>query len=147
MKCVFDVSEISFLGYILTTDGVKIDPSRVSTIEEWPLPKSFREIQVFLGFGTFYRRFIQEFSRIVGGLTGMLNGSSKGKFQDMNFILIKDTEISFHPLRSAFTTTSILCHLDSLFLTRMRTNASRFAISGILLQQHLETGYWHPVAF
>ncbi len=77
----------------------------------------------------------------------MLKGSSKGKFQDMNFILIKDTEISFHPLRLAFTTISILCHLDPLFFIRMRTNASRFAISGILLQQHLETGYWHPVAF
>lgn len=43
-KCVFGVSEISFLGFVLTTDGVKMDPSRVSTIEEWPVPKSFRDI-------------------------------------------------------------------------------------------------------
>ncbi len=43
-KCVFGVSEIGFLGFILTTKSVKIDPSRISTIEEWPVPKSFRDI-------------------------------------------------------------------------------------------------------
>lgn len=54
-----------------------MDPSRVSTIEEWPVPKSFCDIQVFLEFANFYRRFIWEFSRIVGGITGMLKGGSK----------------------------------------------------------------------
>ena len=57
-KCVFGVAKISFLGFILTTEGVKMDPTWVLTIKEWPLPKSFRDIQVFLGFANFYHRFI-----------------------------------------------------------------------------------------
>ena len=146
-KCVFGVSEIGFLGFILTTEGVKMYPSRISTIEEWPMPKSFRDIQVFLGFANFYCHFIREFFRIVEGLTEMLKGSSKGKFQSMNFILTKDAEISFHQLRSAFTTSPMLCHFDPLLFIRMETDASGFAISGILSQQHPKTGHWHPVAF
>ena len=57
-KYVFGVSEISFLGSVLTIECVKMDLSQVSTIEEWPMPKSFCDIQVFLGFANFYRRFI-----------------------------------------------------------------------------------------
>lgn len=146
-KCVFGVSEIGFLGFILPTEGVKVDPLRVSTIMDWPLPKSFRDIQVFLGFANFYRRFIREFSRIVGGLTAMSKGSSKGKFPGMNFHLTKNAKSSFHHLCSAFTTAPTLRHFDPLLFIRVETNALGFAISGILSQQHPETGQWHPVAF
>ena len=146
-KCVFGVAEISFLGFLLTTEWVKMDPTRVSTIKNWPLPKSFRDIQVFLRFANFYRRFIQEFSRIVGGLTAMLKGSSKGKCQGMNFNLTKDAESSFHQLYSAFTTALMLRHFNPLLFICVETNASGYAISGILSQQHPETGHWHPVAF
>ena len=146
-KCVFSVSEISFLGFILTTEDVKIDLSRVPTIEEWPVPKCFQDIQVFLRFANFYRRFIQEFSRIVRGLSGMLKGSSKGKFQGMNFILTKDAEITFHQICSAFTTEPMLRHFDPLLFLRMETDASGFAILGTLSKRHPETGHWHPVAF
>ena len=133
-KCVFGVAEISFLGFIFTTEGVKMDPTRVSTIKEWPLPKSFRDIQVFLGFANVYRRFIREFSRIVGRLTAILKGSSKRKFQRMNFNLTKDAESSFHQLCSAFTTVPILRHFDPLLFIRMETDTSGYAISDILLQ-------------
>lgn len=135
------------MGFILTTEGVKIDPLRVSTIMDWPLPKSFRDIQVFLGFANFYRRFIREFSRIVRGLTAMLKGSSKDKFQGMNFHLTEDAESSFHQLFLAFTTAPMLCHFDPLLFICVETNALGFAISEILSQQHPETGQRHPVAF
>ncbi len=77
----------------------------------------------------------------------MLKVSSKAKFQGMNFILTKDAEISFHQLRSAFTIALMLRHFDPLLFIRMETDASGFAISGILSQQHPETGHWHPVTF
>lgn len=77
----------------------------------------------------------------------MLKGNSKGKFQGMNFHLTKDTELSFHQLCLAFTTAPMLRHFDRLLFIRMETDDSGFAISGILSQQHPETGHWHPVAF
>ena len=62
-----------------------MEPSRVSTIAEWPKPTTFREIQVFLSFANFYRRFIMGFSRIVGGLTNMLKERTQGKFKGVPF--------------------------------------------------------------
>ncbi len=118
-KCVFGVLEIDFLGFILPIEGVKIDPSRISTIEEWQVPKRVWDIQVFLRFANFYRCFIRGLSRIVEGRTGMLKGSSKRKFQGMNFLLTKDAEISFHQLRSEFTTAPMLRHFDPLLFIRM----------------------------
>ena len=146
-KCVFRVKEISFLGFLLTTEAVKMEPSRVSNIAEWPEPTNFREIQVFLGFANFYRRFIMGFSRIVGGLTDMLKGGTQGKFKGVPFTFTPEARISFLNLRTAFTTAPLLRHFDPLLPIRMESDASGFAISAILSQAHPETGHWHPVAF
>ncbi len=79
---MFSVSEISFFGFILTTEGVKKEPNRLSTILEWPEPTTHQEIQFFLKFANFYRRFIIEFSRIVGGLTGIVITWARGRSRD-----------------------------------------------------------------
>jgi len=65
----------------VNTEGVTIDRSRVLTIDEWPRPTSYYEVQQFLGFANFYRRFVKDYSRIVGPLTGLLIGSKNGKKQ------------------------------------------------------------------
>ncbi len=54
-KCLFNVTRILFLGFILTDKGVEMEEDRISTILNWPEPESFREVQSFLGFANFYR--------------------------------------------------------------------------------------------
>jgi hypothetical protein len=56
-----------------------MDPARVKTISEWPRPKTYRDIQVFLGFCNFYRRFIYGFSGIARPLHALLRGLKNGK--------------------------------------------------------------------
>jgi hypothetical protein len=56
-KCCFYQSQVEFLGYVISQDGVSMDQSRVDAIISWEEPRSFRELQVFLGFCNFYRRF------------------------------------------------------------------------------------------
>ena len=63
-KCVFHTKEVDFLGFIVNTEGVVMEPSRVETIQDWPVPVSFREVQVFLGFANFYQQFVKEYSAI-----------------------------------------------------------------------------------
>ena len=58
-KCEFHVETINFLGFVITPNGIHMDPDRIATITEWPVPRSVTEIQIFLGFANFYRRFIQ----------------------------------------------------------------------------------------
>ena len=53
-KCEFHADKIEFLGYIISADGISMDPKKVSTILEWPQPRNVRDIQSFLGFANFY---------------------------------------------------------------------------------------------
>lgn len=55
MKCEFHQTKIDFLGYILTPDGLLMDPDKIRTITDWPEPWKVKEIQSFLGFTNFYR--------------------------------------------------------------------------------------------
>ena len=72
---------MEFLGFIIGTEGVRMDPERVRTISEWKehSPASYRDVQVFLGFYNFYRRFIQGYSRIATPLTRLMKGSKDGR--------------------------------------------------------------------
>ena len=62
---------------MVSTNGVAMDQRRVAAIQEWPKPKLYHEVQVFLGFVNFYRRFIHHYSQIASPLTGLLKGSQK----------------------------------------------------------------------
>jgi Reverse transcriptase (RNA-dependent DNA polymerase) len=71
-KCEFHSTSLSFLGFVISPEGVTMDPDRVSTIAEWPAPQDVHEIQMFLGFANFYRRFINGYSCVVTPITNLL---------------------------------------------------------------------------
>ena len=144
-KCEFATTQVEFLGFIVSTDGVAMDDRRVQTIKEWPYPKSYREVQVFLGFANFYRRFIHKYSAIAGPLTGLLKGSKGGK-KSGPFDMGYEAEAAFINLRQCFTEAPLLIHFDPERKIRIETDASIFALAGILSQKG-EDGHWHPVAF
>ena len=73
-KCLFSVIRIPFLGFILTDKCVEMEEDCISTILNWPEPESVLEVQSFLGFANFYRRFVKGFSRIAHPLTDMTKG-------------------------------------------------------------------------
>ena len=145
-KCLFDKSEIEYLGFILTPTGIRMDPSRITTITNWPEPKNHRDVQVFLGFANFYRRFIDGFSRIVTALTTLLKGGKRGKF-DGQFTFTTEAKESFEKLKLVFTTAPMLLHFDPKRKIQLETDASGVAISAIISQLVEETGRWHPIAF
>ena len=61
-KCIFDVLEIKFVGFIVGQESISIDFGHIKTVVEWPLLKPFKDIQQFLRFANFYRHFINAFS-------------------------------------------------------------------------------------
>jgi hypothetical protein len=58
--CQFELLEVSFLGIVLTPEGVGMEPGHISTIKYWPTPKSITEVQVLFRFMNIYRRFIRK---------------------------------------------------------------------------------------
>ena len=71
-KCRFHQDEVRFLGYVVSSKGISMEAKRIEVVRKWPEPKSVRDIQVFLGFANFYRRFIQGFSKIAAPPTSIL---------------------------------------------------------------------------
>lgn len=71
-KCEFHVQSVKFLGLIVTTDGIKMDPGKLDAIQSWPVPQNSKEISRFIGFTNFYRRFIRGFGSVVMPLTDCL---------------------------------------------------------------------------
>ena len=68
-KCCFSEDTIEYLGFILSKDGLKMDPSKVQTIQDWPEPCKVKDVQSFLGFANFYHHFISDYSNIMILLT------------------------------------------------------------------------------
>ena len=68
-KCEFDKDHITFVGYMVSKSGIGMDPAKVSAILEWPVPKSVKDVQSFLGFANFYRKFILHYSSLTTPLT------------------------------------------------------------------------------
>ena len=133
LKCKFFRQEVNFLGYYVSVVGVSIDPSRVEAIQEWPIPKSFRDIQVFLGFTNFYHGFIYRYSAIIAPITNLLKGIKNGKKTSL-FKQTKDASNTFRVLKAYFLTTPIVVYFKYERLIKVEVDASRSSLGGILLQ-------------
>lgn len=138
-KCEFFVEETKFLGLIIGREGIRMDPKKVETVENWPIPKNVTDVQSFIGFSNFYRRFIQNFSKIIAPL---VNLTRKG----IKFCWSADCEEAFAKLKKAFTTAPILAQFDWEKEVILETDASDYVSAGVL-SQYGDDGILRPVAF
>jgi Reverse transcriptase (RNA-dependent DNA polymerase). len=138
-KCTFGVDTVEYLGFILSPAGLTMDQSKVQTIQEWPEPRKIRDIQSFLGFANFYRRFIFNYSDIVVPLTRLTRKSVKWDFNE-------NCRKAFNSLKEAFITAPVLSHWEPDCQLTIETDASDYALAAILSITKSD-GEIHPVAF
>jgi hypothetical protein len=68
-KCEFHQQEVKYLGLIISMEGIKMDPKKIHTVQDWEPPSNLKDVPAFLGFTNFYHRFVRNYSRIVQLLT------------------------------------------------------------------------------
>jgi predicted aspartyl protease/transposase InsO family protein len=137
-KCEFHVTRTKYLGFIITTEGIEVDPDKVKIVRNWRIPTTVKGIQSFLGFSNFYRVFIQEYSRI----TRPLHHLTK---TNVPFNWDEDCQKAFETIKDRLTNAPVLKHYKPELPTRIETDASNEVVAGILSQEH--EGKWHPVAY
>lgn len=137
-KCEFLHKEICYLGHLITENGVKPNPKKISAIAEYPRPTNPKSIKQFLGLLGYYRKFINKFATIAKPLTYLLK-------KDVPFVWGLDQENAFQNLKSCLTREPILQYPDFTKPFALTTDASNFAIGAILSQGDI--GEDLPVAY
>jgi len=127
-KCVWRQTEVEFLGYLIGREGIKMSQEKVEAVLEWKSPSSLTEVQSFLGFANFYRRFIQDYSRVAHPLMELMKGNAK------DWRWTPEAELAFKELQNRFTTAPILAHFHPQKPVIVETDVSDFALGAILSQ-------------
>ncbi|KAI3493570.1 hypothetical protein L1887_40770 [Cichorium endivia] len=127
-KCEFWLREVQFLGHVINSEGVKVDPTKIEAVMKWEPPRSPTEIRSFLGLAGYYRRFVENFSSIAAPLTKLTKKGEKFEWADRQ-------QTAFQKLKQA------LCEAPVLALPRdgedyvVYSDASRVGLGCVLMQK------------
>ena len=138
-KSEFSVKKTKYLGFIISTDGIQVDPEKIEVIQAWKPPTTVKGVQSFLGFCNFYRRFIQDYGRIARPLTRLTR-------KETPFIFNQDCQDAFVELKKRLTSSPILGHYDPEHESMLETDASDEVVAGVLSQRGKDQ-QWHPIAY
>ncbi len=140
-KCDFHQTSVSFLGYVISSGGVAMEDKKVQAVIDWPQPVTLKELQRFLGFANFYRRFIRNFSTVAAPMTSMFK---RGR---QRLVWTPAAIADFQKLKERFTTAPILHHPDPEREFTVEVDASSTGIGAILSQRHGDPSKLYPCAF
>jgi transposase InsO family protein len=138
-KCEFSVKRTKYLGFIISTDGIEVDPEKVTVIQNWQPPTTVKGVQSFLGFCNFYRRFIKAYGRVARPLNRLTRKGTP-------FVFDQDCQDAFQELKHRLTTSPILGHYDPEAESMLETDASDEVVAGVFSQQGKDQ-LWHPIAY
>ncbi|KAL1258009.1 hypothetical protein QQF64_011253 [Cirrhinus molitorella] len=149
-KCKFFQTSVRYLGHIISETGVQTDPEKISALKTWPKPKNLRQLRSFLGFAGYYRRFIQNYSKIVKPLNDLtagyaplnrksLNGEVKGKYfnpkESFGSRWTVDCNEAFDAIISKLTCSPVLGFANPTLPYTLHTDASATGLGAALYQE------------
>lgn len=137
-KCLFYAKQFEFLGHIISQEGMRANPNKIKVIKQYPRPANVRDIQSFIGLCSYFRRYVNGFSKISKPLTSLLK-------KEQPFIWTHQQQDAFEKLKNILAEQVLLKfpNFDELFY--VTTDASNMAIGGMLSQGELPND--RPVAF
>ena len=136
-KCEIEKERIEYLGVVVSERKVEMDPVKTEVLTSWPTPKKLKELQSFLGFCNFYRRFIKDYSKIAKPLN-QLTGKEEWKWGTQQ-------QTAFDTLRRVITEQPVLVIPVDDEPYRVEADSSDFALGTVLSQR--QNDKWHPIAY
>lgn len=127
-KCAFGVTELKFLGHIVSGQGIHMDPEKVRAIKELKEPTNVTEIRSFIGAASYYRRFVKDFAKIAEPMTKLTRDKVVFQWE-------KEQQKAFDTIKEALMTQPILCHFDPKLPIELRTDACGYGLGAILLHE------------
>ncbi|KAK1561379.1 hypothetical protein QYE76_048204, partial [Lolium multiflorum] len=134
-KCTFCTNRVAFLGYVVTAQGIEVDPAKIEAIENWPQPKTVTQVRSFLGLAGFYRRFVKDF----GSIAAPLNELTK---KDVPFVWGDAQQDAFMILKDKLTHAPLLQLPDFNKTFELECDASGIGLGGVLLQEGKPVAYF-----
>ncbi|KAL8133322.1 hypothetical protein AgCh_008690 [Apium graveolens] len=130
-KCEFWLEEVQFLGHVVNKEGIKVDPAKIEALMNWERPKTPTEVRSFLGLAGYYRRFVQDFTKIVVPLTKLTR-------KNENFIWTEKCEESFQELKKRLVIAPVLVLPDEKGEFIIFGDASYKGLGCVLMQHGKE---------
>ncbi|WVZ70642.1 hypothetical protein U9M48_019290 [Paspalum notatum var. saurae] len=134
-KCIFCTQRVSFLGYVVTPQGIEVDSSKIAAIQEWPTPTTVTQIRSFLGLAGFYRRFVRDFSSIAAPLHELTK-------KDVPFAWSDSQEVAFSTLKDKLTHAPLLQLPDFNKVFELECDTSGIGLGAVLLQEGKPVAYF-----
>ena len=147
-KCAFFKQEVGYLGHVISSQGVVTDPKKMEAVASWRCPKTGSEVRSFLGFASYYRRFVEGFAKLAAPLHKLVAvlGGTKAKPSPGKSILSlwsEECQQSFDALKRKLTTAPVLAYADFSLPFILEVDASGF---GAILSQE-QGGKVCPIAY
>ncbi|KAL0150712.1 hypothetical protein M9458_054016 [Cirrhinus mrigala] len=140
-RCEFHTTEVHFLGYFISSAGVRMDQRKVEAVLSWPQPDTIKQLQRFLGFANFYRRFIQGYSLLAAPLTSLLRGKPK------KLCWTTEATNAFLAMKEAFCSAPLLRHPNPKSRFVVEVDAATLGVGAVLSQWHGNPPVLHPCAY
>ncbi|GJT54881.1 putative reverse transcriptase domain-containing protein [Tanacetum coccineum] len=133
-KCEFWIPKVQFLGHVIDSQGIHVDPAKIESIKDWASPKSPMEIRQFLGLAGYYRRFIKGFSKIAKPMTKLTQKKVKFEWGDKQ-------EIAFQLLKQKLYSAPILALPEGSEDFIVYCDASIKGLGAVLMQREKVIAY------
>lgn len=141
-KCQLVRKEVQYLGHLVSAEGIRTDPDKISKVRDWARPTHRKEVLQFLGFAGYYRRFVKSYAMLAAPLYRLTSGDPRKKKRggktapapDVAFMWTSECEEAFQSLKLQLTTTPILGYPDYNLPFVLQTDASGEGLGAVLAQ-------------
>ena len=127
-KCEFWMTEVKFLGHVVSQGGIAVDPSKVEVVLNWDRPRNMTEIRIFLGLASYYRRFVENFSRIAAPMTKLTR-------KDVSFVWDNKCEEAFNELKRGLMSATVLVVPNQEVMRTVYTDDTRSGLGCVMMQE------------